>query len=55
MNLTMEEITAVIPLAVLEKLVQGGLFDTRNGSVTVHFDNDGTIRKMERSYVSLKC
>lgn len=52
--MTFEQITAVISLEMLQVLAEGGLFDTKNGSVEVHFDAEGRIRKMERRYVSFK-
>jgi len=30
-------------------MVRTGVFDVRNGSVTIHFDNESTIRKIERN------
>lgn len=30
-------------------LIQVGFFDMRNGSITVHFGNEGTIKKIERN------
>jgi hypothetical protein len=54
MEMTIEEIVAVVPLATLQALAQGGMFDTKNGSVVVHFDQFGVIRKIERQYVSFK-
>lgn len=32
-------------------LMQVGFFEMRGGSVTVHFDNNGIIRKIERNNV----
>lgn len=52
--MTIEQVVAVIPLETLQALADGGLFDTRNGSVEVHFDNEGRIRKIERRFVSFK-
>lgn len=44
-----------ILLVLLEKhegklltLLQAGFFDMQNGSMTVHFGQDGSIRKIER-------
>lgn len=52
--ITLEEVLTVISLPTLEVLVRGGLFDTKNGSVTVHFDSEGIVRKMERNFTSFK-
>jgi hypothetical protein len=52
--MTVEQVTAVISVETLQALASGGLFDTRNGSVEVFFDNEGRIRKIERKYVSYK-
>ena len=30
-------------------LCSSGVFDCKNGSVTIHFDNDSTIKKIERN------
>lgn len=30
-------------------LVQKGVFDTKNGSVTLHFDSEGTIQNIQRN------
>lgn len=32
-------------------LMQVGFFDMHNGSMTVHFGNEGTIRKIEKNNV----
>jgi hypothetical protein len=32
-------------------LCSSGVFDTRNGSCEIHFDNDGNIKKIERHNV----
>lgn len=32
-------------------LVKAGFFDMKKGSITVHFDDAGTIRKVERNTI----
>lgn len=35
----------------IEALLQSGALNTRNGSVTLHFDADGTLRKVETNQI----
>ena len=34
--------------ATFALLVKKGVFDIKNGSATIHFDSEGTIKKIER-------
>lgn len=50
--MTIQEIIAVIPLDKLQALVTGGVFEMRSGSMEIHYDKDGNIRKIEKHSVS---
>lgn len=39
---------------IVSKLNTSGAFDVRGGSVTLHFDGDGLLRKVDRSDTLLR-
>lgn len=50
-NVTNTDTVATFLAGQMDKimtLMQSGFFEMRNGSVTVHFDTSGRVRKVER-------
>lgn len=44
-NVPPEDMTKII------KIIQAGFLQIRGGSMTVHFDGTGTLRKIEKNYI----
>lgn len=38
---------------VITALIECGLFSMSNGSITIHYDNNGVVRKIEQKQIRL--
>ena len=57
----MTEVTKLIPIELTEtecvlfrKLREGGVFDTKNGTLILNFDNMGTLTEIRRNVLTYK-